>query len=291
MNETTPEQQTKELAPVEVQTLAPGLETKEAMSAALDQFFEVRKIFVDRIMSEFIPGVDFQCIHRKVGPKGNKRYCPNSRNLEMKKCPECGAKATLVKPGAEKAHKIHKSTPSWEPAPEMKLMMFGEEPGAIVMKCIITSNVNGEILAEGYGARSAKDEYGNTDINKAIKMCKKSALIDAALGLGGMSEMFTQDLDDMQKEEDKPENRLQKGQAMSRQPPSNEEMMDAARQGQSGTTVYDDLSAQIKDCEQTSDLDTVGANIKGAYESGDINSKERELLKGEWLAKKARIQA
>jgi hypothetical protein len=54
---------------------------------------------------------------------------------------------------------------------------------------------SGKIVADGIGARSLEQDYG--DINKALKMCSKSAHIDATLRMAGLSEVFTQDLDQM----------------------------------------------------------------------------------------------
>jgi hypothetical protein len=53
----------------------------------------------------------------------------------------------------------------------------------------------GRVLAEGVGARSLKQDYG--DLNKCLKMAEKSAHIDAVLRLAGLSEVFTQDLEDL----------------------------------------------------------------------------------------------
>src|SRR5690606_15572985 len=51
-------------------------------------------------------------------------------------------------------------------------------------------------VAEGIGARSVQQDNG--DLNKALKMAGKSAHIDATLRMAGLSEVFTQDLEDMQ---------------------------------------------------------------------------------------------
>ena len=51
------------------------------------------------------------------------------------------------------------------------------------------------IAAEGTGARRIAQDNG--DINKSLKMAEKSAHIDATLRVAGLSELFTQDLEDM----------------------------------------------------------------------------------------------
>jgi len=72
--------------------------------------------------------------------------------------------------------------------------LSGGEIDNIILKCELV-NSSGDIVASGVGARSVTKEKG--DLNKALKMAKKSALIDATLDLGGLSEVFTQDIEDM----------------------------------------------------------------------------------------------
>ncbi len=62
----------------------------------------------------------------------------------------------------------------------------------IVLSCELLRD--GQLQAQGAGARSIEQDGG--DVNKAIKMCKKSAMIDAVLNAAGLSEVFTQDIDD-----------------------------------------------------------------------------------------------
>ena len=54
------------------------------------------------------------------------------------------------------------------------------------------------MVGEGRGARSLKKDGG--DANKAIKMAEKSAMIDAVLRTGALSEVYTQDIEDLQEE-------------------------------------------------------------------------------------------
>ena len=51
------------------------------------------------------------------------------------------------------------------------------------------------MAAEGTGARRVDQDRG--DINKSLKMAEKSAHIDATLRVAGLSELFTQDIEDM----------------------------------------------------------------------------------------------
>jgi hypothetical protein len=51
------------------------------------------------------------------------------------------------------------------------------------------------VAAEGTGARRIAQDSG--DINKSFKMAEKSSHIDATLRVAGLSELFTQDIEDM----------------------------------------------------------------------------------------------
>jgi hypothetical protein len=63
----------------------------------------------------------------------------------------------------------------------------------VLVKCALL-DASERVLAVGLGARTAAQDSG--DINKAYKMAAKSAQIDATLRLAGLSEIFTQDLED-----------------------------------------------------------------------------------------------
>ena len=64
----------------------------------------------------------------------------------------------------------------------------------IILKCELHTG-NGFVAAEGTGARRVDQDRG--DINKSLKMAEKSAHIDATLRVAGLSELFTQDIEDM----------------------------------------------------------------------------------------------
>src|SRR4029453_13910841 len=108
-------------------------------------------------------------------------------------CRTCGGKATLCKPGSEKMCGLLQLRPrfkrdieSWE--------MLGAEPGLVTLVCELQT-ANGTVVAEGRGARSREQDFG--DVNKTLKMAQKSAQTDAVLRCAGLSEIFTQDLEDM----------------------------------------------------------------------------------------------
>jgi hypothetical protein len=72
--------------------------------------------------------------------------------------------------------------------------MLGAEPGLVALVCELTTAA-GVVVAEGRGARHRDQDFG--DVNKTLKMVQKSAQTDAVLRCAGLSEIFTQDLEDM----------------------------------------------------------------------------------------------
>jgi hypothetical protein len=104
------------------------------------------------------------------------------------------SKPSLSKAGAEKVMgwlKLQASftpdTGTWE--------MLGKPQDLVCYVCTLRTR-SGEIVGEGRGARSIKKDNG--DVNKAIKMAEKSANVSAVLRTGCLSDVFTQDLEEMQ---------------------------------------------------------------------------------------------
>src|SRR5882672_3953768 len=64
----------------------------------------------------------------------------------------------------------------------------------IILRCELHDQY-GNVVAQGVGGRSVSKDYG--DVNKSLKMAEKSGQIDATLRLAGLSEVFTQDVQDM----------------------------------------------------------------------------------------------
>jgi hypothetical protein len=75
-----------------------------------------------------------------------------------------------------------------------KAALTGTQLSQIIIRCEIV-DASGRVVADGVGARILAQDNG--DINKALKMAEKSAHIDATLRMAGLSEVFTQDIEDM----------------------------------------------------------------------------------------------
>ena len=71
---------------------------------------------------------------------------------------------------------------------------------AYMVRCSLVA-ANGETITEGLGQANTKErKYARQDpytlANTVLKMARKRALVDAALTVGSLSDIFTQDLED-----------------------------------------------------------------------------------------------
>lgn len=114
-------------------------------------------------------------------------------------------KPTLLKPGAEKIIMLLGLRSEFDFIDETR--DFKEGFFQYIIKCKL---YKGEILiTEGMGACNTKEsKYRYSDgfsvDNTVLKMAKKRALVDAALMVGSLSDLFTQDLEDMDLEGQRP---------------------------------------------------------------------------------------
>src|SRR5215467_2705296 len=165
----------------------------EALAAQLESFSKARTLFVAWLFDRLVAGTDYMVIHRRVGPRNAKTPCPNADDVKGAGCATCGGKATLCKPGSEKIcgllqlrPRFRRDIEAWE--------MLGGESGLVCLVCELVTPA-GVVVAEGRGARHRDQDLGDT--NKCLKMAQKSAQTDATLRCAGLSELFTQDLEDM----------------------------------------------------------------------------------------------
>lgn len=113
--------------------------------------------------------------------------------------PGTGKKPTLLKPGAEVIVTLLGLSVSYEILNCTR--DFNNEFFDYMIKCVLKKN--GESIAEGLGSanthekkfKRAEGEGAGMD-NNVLKMAKKRALVDAALNVGSLSDVFTQDFDD-----------------------------------------------------------------------------------------------
>ncbi len=162
----------------------------EVFVASLDRRKQNRQALVEWVKDALKPDVDYGRIH--VVSKGK---CQATARKEECNDASHYAKDSLWKPGAEKISGMlglivhYPNIGDYEQA-----AVSGVDINSIVLRCHLLDG-SGNIVAEGIGARDAKkDDWG--DLNKALKMACKSAHIDATLRCAGLSEVFTQDMDE-----------------------------------------------------------------------------------------------
>ena len=153
---------------------------------------ENRKALIEWIREALVDGVDYGKIHTQKKSECRHKGPPDcTPELE----PYHWSKPTLRKPGAEKICGMLGVTATFPTIKDYEQAALNGIPiSSIILRCHLLS-ASGDVIADGIGARSAEQDYG--DLNKALKMACKSAHIDATLRMAGLSEIFTQDLEDM----------------------------------------------------------------------------------------------
>lgn len=156
-----------------------------SFAAGLKRRGENRQALMDWLEEALDEGVDYGKLHVV-----NRDKCPKPWECTN---PYHYSKPSLFKPGAEKIAGMMGFRSAW---PNLDAVMDRLQEGGniIILKCQLVDS-SGAIASEGVGARDLRKDDG--DINKALKMAKKSGLIDAVLNAGGLSEAFTQDIEDM----------------------------------------------------------------------------------------------
>lgn len=141
---------------------------------ALARRSENRRALIEWIRTSLVDGVDFGAVPLRRGGY---------------------SKPSLRKPGAEKICGMLGVTASFPTLRDYEqAALEGRRLEQIILRCHLASP-DGQIVADGVGARAVEQDHG--DMNKSLKMAVKSAMIDATLRMAGLSEIFTQDLEDM----------------------------------------------------------------------------------------------
>jgi hypothetical protein len=159
--------------------------------SGLDRRKQNRALLMDWLRTALVEGVDFGRVHI-----AGKDKCEHARAGRVRECTNQWhwSKPSLFKPGAEKISGMLGMTIHYPSlAGYERALLSGMEITQIMLRCEL-HDAQGRVVAEGVGARNLAQDYG--DINKAFKMAEKSAHIDATLRLAGLSEVFTQDLED-----------------------------------------------------------------------------------------------
>jgi len=151
-------------------TLAPvkNNESFELFKQGVDDLLEKRTYFISQVMPKLKENQDYYTI------KGKK---------------------SLAKGGAEKLASIYNLIAIFEKDKE-SLDMLGNAKGLIAFVCTLSKF--GVIAGQGRGSDTL--ERNSNDPNKALKMTQKRAFVDAVIRTTGLSDIFTQDIEDMNAE-------------------------------------------------------------------------------------------
>lgn len=178
-------------APHTTITVSPLDLPADHFSAGLERRKQNRHLLMEWLRTALVDGVDFGRIHVV-----SKERCQLAKQGRIKECtdPSHLSKAALFKSGAEKITGMLGMTVHFPSLPDYEKAVISQTViTTILMRCELR-DAQGRIVAEGVGARSLSQDYG--DLNKSLKMVEKSAHIDATLRLAGLSEVFTQDIED-----------------------------------------------------------------------------------------------
>jgi hypothetical protein len=164
----------------------------QVFQAGLDRRKQNRAALMDWIRAALVEGTDYGRVHI-VG----RDRCSYAKRGEAKQCPELRhwSKPSLLKPGSEKICGMlgvivhYPALEHYEQA-----ALEGVQLSHVIIRCELKDG-QGTVVAVGVGARSVAQDGG--DLNKCLKMAEKSAHIDATLRMAGLSEVFTQDLEDI----------------------------------------------------------------------------------------------
>ena len=119
--------------------------------------------------------------------------------MDYGKIPGCGERLVLLKPGAEKISVLLGLRSNFEIVREIEDFESGFF--SYMVRCSLVTGA-GETVTQGFGQCNTRERrFGKGDpfsgANIALKMARKRALVDAALTVGSLSNLFTQDLEDM----------------------------------------------------------------------------------------------
>lgn len=153
----------------------------------LDRRKQNRAALMLWVRDALIEGTDFGKIHVV-----HKSKCAAGKDC---KNPAHFSKPSLFKPGAEKICGMLGVTVRYPTLKDYEqAALEGVNLSLIIIRCEIL-DVTNRVVSDGVGARLIAQDHG--DLNKALKMAEKSAHIDTTLRMAGLSEVFTQDIEDI----------------------------------------------------------------------------------------------
>lgn len=178
---------------------------KDKILPACKEWQETQNIFRDWLRSVLVEGLHYGFppgCKPKFDSEGNIRQKVEKKDgssYEMTVPPEQWvAKPSLYKAGADRIVDLMGWVCLYKPDAEaQRQLMAGMDKNAkavIVMRCRLKSRITKELAGEGLGARTLWQKGG--DANNTLKMAKKNAKVAAVIETLGLSDLFTQDLED-----------------------------------------------------------------------------------------------
>ena len=135
--------------------------------AGVDDLLAKRSYFISQVLPKLVEGQDYHVIN------GRK---------------------SLAKGGAEKLCSIYNLTAQFIQDVDTIKAFEGSVKGLVALECNLYDR-NNQCVAEARGASTL--EKCDNDPNKCVKMAEKSAYISCTIRATGLSDVFTQDLEDM----------------------------------------------------------------------------------------------
>ncbi|TXH09887.1 MAG: hypothetical protein E6R04_07025 [Spirochaetes bacterium] len=173
--------------------------SSETMRVGLYEYTDRRDTFRKWLLSQLIPGVHYGIppgCEPKFDDSGNLLIWMKGGSRAVGK-DQWQHKPSLYQAGADFVidlmnlrSEFNADLGAWE--------MLGKPQGKMVYKCQLFSRATGELIGEGIGARTIGDKGG--DLNNGVKMACKCAKVAAVINSYGLSDLFTQDIEDRQPE-------------------------------------------------------------------------------------------
>lgn len=178
-------------------SVSPLDQDAEAFRLNLERRRQNREALIAWLKQALVEGVDYGSVHI-VG----KERCTLARQGRANECrdPHHHSKPALFKSGAEVICSALGLTAAYPNLPAYEQAILAQQDiRTIMLRCELRDS-HGNVVAEGVGARSVAQDYG--DVNRSLKMCTKSAMVDSTLRAGAISALFTQDYPDVSTGED-----------------------------------------------------------------------------------------
>lgn len=161
-----------------------NLMTPQYLQEMVDIETANRKILTQYISQHLKEGEDYGKIHVVSKSKCAEPYnCKNSYHF---------SKPSLFKAGTEKFVSLFKLRPTFDKDSDT-WEMSGKKTGLFCYVCRLIDN-RGNVVSEGRGSCDVSEK---SSMNEAIKLAQKRAQTDAVLRHGALSDVFTQDLEDI----------------------------------------------------------------------------------------------